>query len=114
MGFNSVVLVRNDAFEPIRAASGGFIREMIRALGDVHTLRAPLDFSGVPGHGNPAQGVWNAHADVTGVLAVGGNHASVLYHAWNTGKHHAKEDQLALLRGWARQEGFDLVPRPKL
>ena len=115
MGHNSIVLIRNDAFESIQSCAKGFVDMMVDTLSRLSWYKTHggrernEDFSGVDGHSNPAQAVWNEHADVTGLIAVGGNHATVLYKTWNGGRHHDPEDRVELLRRWATSIGYDLV-----
>lgn len=112
MGHNSVIIVRNDALDVIEKNGQEFATGMVRAIHAKKLLDPGWngDF-GAGSHGNPAQVVWNQHADYTGVIAVGGNHGTVLGSTFNGGRHHTPDEQLSVLRAVADHLGFDLVPR---
>ncbi len=112
MGFNSVVIVRNDALDAIEKNAQEFADNMVSTIN--HFQRGKDIGNGDFGagfHGNPAQVVWNQHADYTGVIAVGGNHGTVIGSTFNGGRHHTPEERLSVLRAVADHLGFDLVPR---
>ena len=50
------------------------------------------------------------HADTTTILAVGGNHTTVLGHTHHT-SHHKEEDQVEILKSLAAELGYRLVKK---
>tara|TARA_Y100000034_G_C6892579_1_gene410914 strand:- start:754 stop:1209 length:456 start_codon:yes stop_codon:yes gene_type:complete len=116
MGYNSVIFVLNDAIGGINNDPKQFWEDTEMALnghvrGHRHAgQRLPLSYP-VGNHANGATAVWNQHADTTGLIAVGGNHVTILAESYNGGKHHQEEDQVALLKLAAEKLGYDLVPK---
>ncbi len=112
MGHNSVVVVRNDALDTIERHGQEFASNMVRAIYGKRLLDPSWngDFA-TSTHANPAQVVWNEHADWTGLIAVGGNHGTVIGRVPNRGLHRERDQQIAVLQTVAYQLGFNLVPR---
>jgi len=52
------------------------------------------------------------HADTTTILAVGGNHTTVLGYTTNT-SHHKEEEQVEILKALASNLGYRLVKKSK-
>ena len=50
------------------------------------------------------------HADTTTILAVGGNHTTVLGHTHNT-SHHKSEEQIQILKHLASKLGYRIVKK---
>jgi hypothetical protein len=108
MGFNSAILVLNDRLEEIRRDPEGFVKEMLSNISRMSISDKMLDF--YPGQSTVMS---VAHADQVTILAVGGNHATVLGRVHNGGRHHTPEDQEFLLKRLADEYGFRLVRKPK-
>ena len=110
MGFNSVLMILNDAYDVIDKDPIGW---WAKAKHELTTLRgdSPKSF-GFGNHCNPTEAVVCHHADVTSLIAVGGNHSTVLCSIHNGGKHHEKEDQVELLKAAAEKLGYRLTRKP--
>lgn len=119
MGFNSTVFICNDAMDQIEKDPAGWWAATNREL--VHATFGSGGYDGRPGpknygFGNHANAFWavsNEHADVTVLIAVGGNHPTVLTKVHNGGRHHTPEDQVELLRAAADKLGYDLRKKPQ-
>lgn len=99
MGYNTVVIVMNDALDQI-AKDPDFGKNLAQKIQEFHANPRSWspDHDVSSGHNVNAATVCSVeHADVTVLLAAGGNHASILYKSFNGGRHHKKEDQWDLL-----------------
>lgn len=112
MGWNTGIVVLNDALGDIKDDPLVFTEELVQAVRGAVLPQRRRDIR-AGGHCNAASVVWSAHADNTGILAVGGNHATVLHQVFNGGRHVSEEDQIAILRGWAEARGFELRRKAK-
>jgi len=111
MGYNTTVVVLNDALNEIENDTefGLKLARAIRhaSLGRSAT-REGLDVrSG--GHGNAATVVESHHADGTAIVAVGGNHATVLGYTW--GSHHTDQNKETIIQHLAKELGYTLKKR---
>lgn len=70
----------------------------------------PVDFP-IGNHVNAGTVFHVAHADVTSVYAVGGNHTSKLCSSWNGGKHYTNEEKLKLLKELAAEMGYSVTKK---
>ena len=108
MGFNSVIFICNDHMSEIDADPESWWKRASHELVKVHMNRSQGSF------GNGSYAVWNQHADTLGLIAVGGNYATVLPgRLFGRIGHHTTEGQLALLREAANALGYDLVRKEK-
>ena len=110
MGYNSVVFICNDAIHEIEKDAEGWWRKAWLKLCMLATGETE-DF----GHGNHANGfeaVWNQHADLTGVIMVGQNHATVIDYSLNK-MHHTEEGQLAILKEILERRGYYVRKKPQ-
>ncbi len=115
MGMCSTVVINHDALDLIEKDPG-----FGKTLGRV--IRS-MPGNGVPGehqradvpagnHGNAASVVESHDTAYTTVVTVGGGIG--VRHALRFGyDHHTPEGAARMLRAWAEQLGFDLVPRKK-
>jgi hypothetical protein len=110
MGFNSTVIVMNDALHEIES-DPEFGKNLANAI---------MMHSGGPGqrldvnaggHVNAASVVDCQHADVISIVAMGGNHGTVLLRTHNGGRHHAESEQIELIKALADKYGFRLVKK---
>jgi hypothetical protein len=108
MGHNTAILVHNDRLGEIERDPEGFVREMCREIQGFGYSKDMKTF--FPGQ-SAVMSV--AHADQVTILAVGGNHSTVLGRVHNGGNHHTVEDQEFLLKRLADEYGFRLVRKPK-
>lgn len=112
MGLNATVVVCVDALENIKN-DASFGRNLAAAISGVemHGEAGQKDVA-AGNHANAAMVVEVHHADSTALVTVGGNLG--LCHVTSRGwDHHAKSGQEKLLREWAANLGFDLVPSKK-
>ena len=108
MGFNSTLLLLNDQLSSIERNPVAFVKEMLNAISSIGCSGDQQDFW--PGQSTVMS---VSHADTVTVLAVGGNHATVLGRVRNGGKHHTTEDQEFILKRLADEYGFRLVRKSK-
>lgn len=109
MGYNSLVLFMNDAAHNI-TEDPEFPRKLQLAI--YHGMDSERWKNDIPigNHGNAAALVWQAHADLTGIVAVGGNCASILAQTPKQA-HHREEDQIQLAKVLADTLGYKLVKK---
>jgi hypothetical protein len=112
MGYNSTLFILNDVMDEIDKDPAGWWAKAKASLMKAyfHEDYREREF----GHGRAGNGfaaISNEHADMTVLIAVGGNHATVLHRVSNGGRHHTDEDQLALAKAWAERLGYRLVKR---
>jgi hypothetical protein len=94
MGFNTTLLILNDAMGEIDKDPAGWWQKTQRQL-----YEPPNTDYGFGHHGNGFRVVANSHADMVNVIAVGGNYASILGTIYNGNHgHHEVADQLRILR----------------
>lgn len=110
MGWNTAVVILNDAIGEIESHPEEFVRNLLQAIGK-NTISHKSEDIPVGNHANAAAVFHQAHADSTGVYAIGGNHASNLMEVYNGGKHHYDEDKIKLLQQLAEKMGFNLTPK---
>lgn len=107
MGFNTPVLILNDALHLIENDS-----QFGKKIADAAANNKTTDI-GVGGHANAATVYPAEHADIVQVMAFGGNHASVLTKLHNGGRHYTSDEQVKLLEDLADTYGFRLVKKTK-
>ena len=114
MGYNTTVIVLNDALHEIEN-DPLFGRKLGEAVARLSLGRAVVGDHGVDisagGHVNAATAIESHHADSNAIVAVGGNCATVLGHTY--GDHHKEEDKEKILRQLADELGFSLRRKPK-
>lgn len=76
MGFNTTILVRNDALKDI-ARDRDFGSKLASAIAETSTTNKAVEISS-GGHSNAATVIETHHADYTAIVAIGGNTGSVL------------------------------------
>jgi hypothetical protein len=109
MGWNTTLVICNDAIESIRQDSS-FSERLANGVTAASLMRPGnrIDL-GAGGFVNAASIVASHHADETTLVTVGGNLGicHLVQHGW---KHNEEEFQRALLARWAEQLGMKLVP----
>ena len=119
MGYNTTVIVLNDALNDIRGDPefGAKLVAAIMAtplrshrLIDASAGRHLADVS-AGCHMNAASVIESHHADGIAIVAVGGNHATVIGHS--RGTHHTEEDRLNIVTELADQLGYTLRKKVK-
>lgn len=117
MGFNTVVLIRNDGFGQLEQHPGDFVRGIQRGTASVMrpTLAHKVVDIAVGNHGNVAQVVSCDHADYVHLIAAGGNYATDLGRVYFPPQqgHHSEEGQVNLLKCLADKLGYRLVKKGK-
>lgn len=111
MGFNSTVIVMNDALGSIEKDKD-FGRKLSDGIRDLYSRRKPTDLVDVSagGYVNAASVIEQHHADSTAIIAVGGNYGTVLGHYWSY-SHHEPASQLNILKHLASEMGYRLVKK---
>lgn len=105
MGYNSSVIVMNDALHDI-AADPDFGKNLSRAITSlVHGK--PVDVRAL-NHVNAATAIESHHADNTSLVSFGGNCGVAHLQMWGW-KHNDIVEQEMLCRKWAEKLGFRLV-----
>lgn len=109
MGYNSTVLVLNDALNEIAndPQFGKNLADAIQrlSLSKKHRGKYGVDI-GAGNHANAATAIETHHADGNAIVAVGGNYASVM--GYTAGTHHQEGDKLSTLKSLARELGYSL------
>jgi len=109
MGFNTTVVVLNDALVDIER-DPEFGRKLSQAVMSVRRGE-PVDVPAM-GHVNAATVIETHHADGTVLVSVGGNYGHV--QAYSSGySHHKPEDAERMCRDWADSLGFTLTRKRK-
>lgn len=101
MGLNTTILVLNDALDQIEN-DPEFGRRLAKAIRERSLLarasKLPTkSYVRAGNHVNAVTVVDTHHADDTALIAVGGNHATVLFTARGYTRHHEKAEQWSLL-----------------
>jgi hypothetical protein len=127
MGWNTGVIILNDAMGQITKHPNEFVENLNEAISLYHRDNACLDIR-VGNHGNAASVFHQSHADSVGVYSIGGNCASKMmetqwlqiqegsgrhfecYH--NGGRHTREDDKLGLLKQMADEMGYRLHKKP--
>lgn len=111
MGYNTGVLILNDAVGAAQKDPQKFAENLLQALSE-HSLRPnePVDFA-IGNNVNGGTIFYQQHADITGVVAIGGNCTSELLTTYNGGRHHTPEYQERLLRELADKLGYRLTKK---
>lgn len=110
MGYNTTVIVLNDALDQI-AKDPEFGKKLADAITRVTGPRSePVDVS-AGNHCNAATVIETHHADNSALVLIGGNYGSVVgqTHGW---KHHEKDDQLAMLKRVLDGMGYTVAKKP--
>lgn len=113
MGYNTGILILNDSEHTIRENPESFVKNMTRAMGEMalNPNSPPHDFA-IGNHGNGGTVFHLAHADMTGVYAIGGNHTSRLTMDFNGGRHYSIEEKVKLLKKMASELGYRVSKKP--
>ena len=110
MGYNSTIIVMNDALHRIKD-DADFGKKVHDAILKLNVSRRPVDISS-GGYINAAVAVETHHADCVAVVAVGQNFASVLHTTY--GSHYTDHDKVDILKRVAENMGYAVRKKPKL
>lgn len=102
MGLNSTVLILNDGLGQLERNPDEFVTKLVNAINGNNP-----GYISVGNFANPVTFVETHHSSQTSVVAVGGNHASVLGHS-SIG-HHKYELRVELLKQIAKEYGYKLT-----
>lgn len=113
MGFNSVIIIRNDSLHVIAENGLTFTEKIVSAIqsGGGHLREGTFVDIGIQGHVNAATLFHMAHADIHNAYLIGGNTArfipggSMVYHTWRD----PKQVDLELIKSMADAAGYRLV-----
>jgi hypothetical protein len=111
MGFQSTIMILNDAMEEIDKDPKGWWQKTKSLITRHNGTKSPEEY-GFGTHGNGFTLVDVHHADNTSVIAVGGNHASLLTRL-SKHPHHDEKGQIELLKALAKEHGYRLVKESK-
>ena len=107
MGFNTTVLILNDALSQIKSDPEEFVKSLCRMAGSGKvTGDSPVDF-----HASQSGVIQTHHADSTAIILVGGNSATVLgtHYGW---RHNEPEFQIQCLKWVLRDLGHEVRKMP--
>lgn len=108
MGFNSTILILNDALDQIKDNPEQFTQAVV----DLILKGEQKETRPVGRHGNPVTLVSQNHADATSVVTVGGNCSTVLATVPFIG-HTTRIQQIDLIREVAKKYGYRLTKIPE-
>lgn len=110
MGYNVGLIIRNDALEDISEDKdfGKNVAQAIRRMDNLSTKNEDIRAGNSV---NAASVITVNHADVTVLIALGGNHASVLSKVRNGGAHVQEVDRCKLLEQLAKELGYKLTKK---
>lgn len=111
MGFNSSVFISNDSLHEIES-DPKFGEKLAQAIQRHYASNTPV-YIDTEFRSQVACVMSCSHADNTTVIAVGGNHSTVLGEIYNNGNHSKPEDQIKLLKALAEKMGYRLVKKTK-
>lgn len=111
MGYNTTVIILNDAVHRLRH-DRHFPRNLELAIGMASARMGPQTVP-IGNHINGCTVVETHHADQTTLVAVGGNHATTLLQSFGRGDHHTEAGQVVLLRKLAEKLGYYIAKKPK-
>src|SRR5690348_17262635 len=104
MGYNSALMICNDAMHEIDKDPAGWWQKASRALAEVSRRGSDGTF-GHGSHANYFQAICNHHADQVSIVAIGGNQAKVL------GYGSYRDSPEELLKALADQLGYRIVKK---
>lgn len=108
MGYNTTIVVLNDALEDI-SNDHTFGRKLSEAIREQPLRRGERIDITAGCHGNAAHVVESHHADQTAIITVGGN-LGICQHTSYGWRHNETATQIELCQKWAKALGFELVP----
>lgn len=110
MGFNTTVIIMNDAFGDIKKHPQEFVDNLITAASNAYMQ--PTDVM-VGSYVNAASVIACDHADIQNIIATGGNYGTVLKKVYRGNRgHHNTEDKVELLRKLAGELGYRIAKKP--
>lgn len=109
MGFNSSLYISNDSLHEIEN-DPNFGAKVAQAIQKHYSSGKPVEID-TENRSRVACVMSCSHSTETTILAVGGNHSTVLATIPNEGKHSKEEDQVELLKQLASQLGYKLVKK---
>lgn len=107
MGWNTGVIILNDAMGQITKNPNEFVENLNEAMSLYHRDNKYLDIQ-AGNHCNAASVFHQSHADSVGVYSIGGNCASKMMEIYNGGRHTTEDDKLKLLKKMAFEMGYQL------
>jgi hypothetical protein len=105
VGFNSGILVLNDRISEIERSPDHFVKGMVQAI---HKSASHNEPHGTEFYVGQSSVICCAHADMTQLVAIGGNCSTILGNFWGH-EHHTEAGQERILRSLADRLGFRLV-----
>ena len=109
MGFQTTLTILNDAIPAIEADPKGWWEKTMQEI-QSHPGNLGSKSYGFGHHANGFAVAAMHHADVTSVIAVGGNHSTVLAQLYGQG-HHSDETRLELMKKLADEMGYSLTKK---
>ena len=112
MGYNTGIIVLNDALGTIKDHPQEFVENLEQAIGTFGYSDDRKDIR-CGNHCNAASVFHVSHADNWGVYTIGGNYASSLMPTFRAGNrgHHKPEDKEALLKMLADELGYSVIKK---
>lgn len=113
MGYMKVLMLLNDAEGSVDANPAGWWQECKNAFNKLWSKKRnpsgekdPETF-GFDGYSNYWQAVWQEHADVTAMIMVGRNYATVVGSSLY-GEHHTEEGQIRIMKDILERKGYTI------
>ncbi len=107
MGFNTSVIVLNDALHYIEE-DPTFGKKLAEAIQRLNSNKGGIDIS-AGGHANAATAIETHHADVSSLIAIGGNQGTLL--CYGGGYRHDEGDKVRMLQSLADSLGYTLMKK---
>jgi hypothetical protein len=113
MGYNSAILILNDALSAIDADPSGFWEKARNEILGYRRSEKQNTF-GHGGYANYFKVITSHHMNEARVFAIGGNDAVLMHETYDGSGAHEKDPEfkLRLLREMARDLGYDLRKKP--
>ena len=105
MGYNTTLLLLNDAMYEIDKNVVGWWEETKLHMSRFHDASFENDY-GFGTHASGFEIAQIAHADVTSLIAVGGNYSTILLAEMGLGSQDTEEGQVKILKAFARKLGY--------
>lgn len=104
MGFNTSVTLLNDGMDGIEKHPAEFVKGIRARLQSGGTF-------GVVSHGGIVTVHPSDHADVTQLIAMGGNCSTKVFTGRTTLSYHTEDGQVQLLQQWADALGYRIIKK---
>jgi hypothetical protein len=109
MGYNTTVVIVNDALDIIENNPNEFVTKLVDKIQSFNYTENK--YFSVGNHANPVSVVGVHHSSETAVIAVGGNSGSIIGRTFGH-RHVQTEDKIQILKDLADDFGYTLRKKP--